>query len=297
MKDLGEIKKLESKQKEFPSFLKSIPNPPENLYLLGEIKNLEGPCISLVGTRKATYEGKLIAKKIAKDLAEKGFIIVSGLALGIDSAVHQGALTAGGKTIAVLANGLDIIYPKANENLAKEIIKNSGTIISEYPIKTPPLPHQFLERNRIISGLSFATVIIEAPIHSGALVTARHALEQGREIFVVPGPALNKNYQGSHLLIRYGARLVTSAEEILEDLQNSSYRDKLPQKEKTEIENESKEDQLILKILKEMNQPLTIDKIIEITNLEPYIVNQRLTFLLFEGKIIEKNGRFQLNYR
>ncbi len=293
-----EIKEIEKNNPQFPLALKNIPQPPSKIYLLGEFLNQNQVYIAIVGTRKATQEGKLIAKKIAYELAKQGIIIVSGLALGIDAAAHQGALLANQKTIAVLANGLDKIYPKIHENLAKQIIEKKGTIISEYPPKTPPLPHQFLERNRLISGLSLATVIIEAPLHSGALVTAKNALDQGKEVFVVPGSPLNKNYEGSHLLIRYGARLITNADEIIEDLKNSLPELNIQRKEEeTNFNLKDEVSKLILETLTKATQPLTIDQIIEITKLKPYLVSQKLTFLTLEELIIEKNGWFQINHR
>lgn len=218
------IAHINQKDPAYPRLLKEIPNPPENLYLLGNLPEKDTQKIAIVGTRKATAEGKKLAKEIAKKLAERGIIIVSGLAMGIDTAAHEGAIAAclpdgsQGKTIAVLANGLNSVYPAQNENLAKKILESDGALISEYPPETPSFPNQFLERNRIISGLSVATIIIEAPERSGSLATANWAAQQGREVFVFPGPANHSNFRGSHKLIRDGARLVASLEDILEDL-------------------------------------------------------------------------------
>ncbi len=203
---------------EYPALLKEIPNAPKMFYLLGELPPDDLIKIAIVGTRKASSAGRRFAKELAQKLAEYGAVIVSGLAMGIDTAAHEGAILAGGKTIAVLANGLDTIYPAQNENLAKKILDYGGAIISEYPPQTPSFPNQFLERNRIVSGLSIATIVIEAPERSGSLVTARLAAEQGREVFIAPGSIDNPNYRGSHQLIRDGARLVTSIEDIMEDL-------------------------------------------------------------------------------
>ncbi len=268
----------------FPSLLKEIPDSPLKIYALGNL--FQGPLreetkIAIVGTRKATYQGKMIAKKVARKLAELGIIIVSGLAMGIDTAAHEGAIEAGGKTIAVLACGLDTIYPRQNENLARKIIDFGGAVISEYPVGTPPFPSQFLERNRIISGLSIASIIVEAPCKSGALVTARLAAEQGREVFVFPGPTDNPNYFGSHKLIRDGARLAASIGDVLDDLGFSEKG----RKEKIEAEFEKIIDEnqlLIIKAIKETGQPINIDKIIELTKLEPQIVNKSLTLLIIQ---------------
>ncbi|MEK7629775.1 MAG: DNA-processing protein DprA [Patescibacteria group bacterium] len=281
----ADIKKISFDDGGFPALLKEIPGAPRMLYFLGVLPKKEEKLVAIVGTRKATAEGKLLAKNIGKELAAEGVVIVSGLALGIDAAAHEGALVAGGKTIAVLANGLDKIYPATNENLGKRIIESDGVIFSEYSAGTPALPHQFLERNRIVSGLSIATIVIEAPIHSGALVTAKNAIDQGREVFVFPGPANHPNFQGSHMLIRNGARLVTNASDILEDLGLE------PTTKKTE--NLTDEGKIIIEVLK-INKTLTIDKIIEATKLETHKVSEELTYLSLSGMIEEKNGKFYL---
>jgi DNA processing protein len=274
------INKLNFTEKDYPPLLREIVNPPQHLNYLGTLPPKDAKMIAIVGTRKATSEGKRIAKKIAKKLSAH-FIVVSGLALGIDAAAHEGALEGGGKTVAVLANGLSKIYPSSNENLAKKILEKGGCIFSEYEKDMPPLPHQFLERNRIISGLSVATVVIEAPERSGALVTARNAAEQGREVFVIPGPADHPNYRGSHLLIRKGARLVASAENILEDLGI----------EKTVNFPTEGAQKIIFDILIEKGK-LDIYKITEYTKLPPEKVSEELTMMTLEGLIGEKEGKF-----
>ena len=209
--------------------------------------------------------------------------------MGIDTAAHEGALTGNGKTVAVLACGLDEIYPRQNENLAKKILETNGAIISEYPIGTPAYPDQFLARNRIVSGLSVATIVIEAPIDSGALVTARLAAEQGREVFIIPGPINHPNYRGSHKLIRDGARLTTSIEDILEDLGSEILNSKIQSASwRTKIQNiEDKSQLLILKIIQGAGKPLNLDKIIEITKLEPQIVSQTIAILTIQEIIKE----------
>ncbi len=283
----------------FPYLLKQIQNPPEKIFLLGEmpVDPPKGQAkIAIVGTRKATLAGKILAKNLAKELASRGFIIVSGLAMGIDTAAHEGCLEAQkegnrqtGKTIAVLANGLDKIYPAQNENLAKNILKSGGALISEYPEGTPSYPSQFLERNRIVSGLCAATIVIEAPQRSGSLATARHAIEQGREVFVIPGPAGHPNYKGSHSLIRDGARLVSSIEDILEDLgMETSAR--------TNTKNSITEpNQLhLLKVISAAGKPLGIDKIVEISKLDPQTVNQSIALLTIAGAIKETEHGYTL---
>jgi len=283
------IKTILKESRQYPSLLKEIPIPASRIYVLGELPDdppAAGPKIAIVGTRKATSQGRLIAKEMAKKLSERGMIIVSGLAMGIDTASHEGAVAVGNKTIAVLACGLDTIYPYQNESLARKILELGGAIISEYPVGTPAFPNQFLERNRIISGLSVATIIIEAPKESGALVTARLAAEQGREVFVIPGPINNPNYYGSHKLIRDGARLVASIDDILEDLGINIGINQLPYQHKSAFIKDENQ-LLILKTIQEAGQPLNIDKIIELTKLKPQVVNQAIAILIINGLIKE----------
>lgn len=279
-----EIKLINKDEKNYPSLLEEIQNPPRSIYVLGNLPDENVPRIAIVGTRKATMEGRSIAREMAKKLSALNIVIVSGLAMGIDTAAHEGALAGNGKTLAVLGRGLDEIYPRQNENLAKKIIESGGAIISEYPPSAPALPRQFLERNRIVSGLSMAAIIIEAPAESGSLVTARLAAEQGREVFVVPGPINHPNYRGSHRLIRDGARLVSSVEDILEDLGiSASCRVYDSQSDSIKDENQL----LIVESIKNAGQPLNIDKIVGLTKLEPQTINQSLTMLIIQGIIKE----------
>ncbi len=266
---------------DFPALLKEIPWPPFGLYLKGDLP--EKSKVAIVGTRKATLNGKGLAKKLAQDLSSQGLVVVSGLAMGIDEAAHQGAVAAESPTLAVLATGLDKIYPAQNANLAKKILDLGGGLISEYPPGFPSYPMNFISRNRIISGLSLGIVVIEAPEKSGALATARFAIEQNREVMVVPGPASHANYIGSHKLIREGAKLVTTAEEILDEL-NLEFKD--PLKSRQTKEN-SPEEQLILNVIKEIGWPASIDKISQMTNIEISKVNKIITFLTLRGILKE----------
>lgn len=270
----------------FPSLLKEISNPPSVLHFLGVMPDDRIPRLAIVGTRKASPNGCLIAKTLAKELTEAGCIIVSGLAMGIDTAAHGGAIAVGGKTVAVLGNGLDEIYPHCNQQLAEDILKLNGTLISEYPDAEPSYPAHFLERNRIISGLCLAVIIVEAPERSGALATARFALEQNREIFVVPGPANSFNYIGSHRLLREGARLAVSAKEVLEDLNLQLA---------PPSENFSSEENLILEILRSHQEGLAIDKIMELVKINSAIVNQTVAFLIVKGVVKEDGGQYKIN--
>lgn len=269
----------------FPKLLREIQNPPEKIYILGDLPNEKYPKIAVVGTRKATSSGLAIAKEISKELSKLGFVIVSGLAMGIDTAAHNGAISVKGRTIAVLANGLDSIYPRQNENLAKIILEQGGAIISEYDPGTPALEYRFLERNRIVSGLSIATIVIEAPERSGSLVTARLAAEQGREIFILPGPINHPNYKGSHKLIRDGARLITSIEDILEDLNIEI--NELDEANKKALDIKDENQKIIFEIISNAGEPLSVDRIIKIATIEPQAVNQALAILIINEIIRE----------
>lgn len=202
---------------EFPPLLKEIYDPPYLLFIKGDASLLRRMQISMVGSRRPTAAGKQIARRLARELVSNKLVITSGLALGIDSMCHQAALEAHGKTLAVLGNGLDRIYPEKNRGLAEAILE-SGTIISEYPIGTPPLKQNFPTRNRIISGLSIGTIVIEAAKHSGSLITAKLAAEQGREVFAIPGSILNPMSEGCHWLLKQGAKLTETASDVLEEL-------------------------------------------------------------------------------
>lgn len=202
----------------FPPLLAQIPNPPELIWIRGDHAALTRPAVALVGSRAATRDGLLLAAEIASDLARAGFVVVSGLARGIDSAAHAAALDAGGATIAVMGTGADQVYPAEHRGLAERIAA-SGALVSEFPPGTPPRAFHFPLRNRIISGLSRAVVVVEAPEKSGALITAREALDQGREVMAVPGRVGGGRNRGAHGLIRDGAKLVESAVDILQELQ------------------------------------------------------------------------------
>jgi DNA processing protein len=201
----------------YPRLLRQIPDPPPVLYLKGQLLPEDEWAVAMVGTRAATTYGKEAALRIAGGLAHNGVTIVSGLARGIDSTAHRAALDAGGRTIGVLGCGLDIVYPPENRRLAAQVIQQ-GALVSEYPLGTPPEGGNFPPRNRIISGMSLGTVIVEAGRRSGALITADYALDQGREVFAVPGNIFRRASQGTNTLIREGAAPVLSVEDILEVL-------------------------------------------------------------------------------
>ncbi len=204
------------KDKNYPELLKEIYDPPQTLYVNGQLKAKEKYPLAVVGTRKVSLYGQKTTRSLVKTLAQAGFTIISGLALGVDGIAHQTTLDVGGRTIAVLGSSLDIIYPSSHQQLAQKIIESNGVIVSEYEPKTRPSKWTFPARNRIVAGLSLGTLVIEAPKKSGALITARFALEQGREVFAVPGSVYNKNSDGCNLLIKMGAKPVTKPEDILE---------------------------------------------------------------------------------
>lgn len=203
--------------KEYPELLKNIYNPPLNLYIIGNKEILNEANIAIVGCRDATEYGKNVAQNFAYNLSKDGFNIVSGLARGIDSCAHFGAVKANKKTIAVLGNGLDTIFPPENIKLAKDIIRTGGAIISEYPLGTKPERNNFPARNRIISGICNGVLVVEAKPKSGTMITVDFALEQGRDVFVIPGNIDSVNSMGTNELIRQGAKLVTSPDEIVEE--------------------------------------------------------------------------------
>ncbi|MHB1373126.1 MAG: DNA-processing protein DprA [Thauera sp.] len=204
----------------YPRSLLDIADPPVLLYVKGDPALLQRPAIALVGARSATAQGEANATAFAHSLAEAGLTIVSGLALGIDAAAHRGALAAGavgGRTVAVIGTGIDRIYPARNAALAREIA-SAGTIVSEFPLGTPPLQHNFPRRNRLIAGLAAGVLVVEAAVGSGSLITARLATEGGREVFAIPGSIHSPLSRGCHRLIREGAKLVETAEDVVEEL-------------------------------------------------------------------------------
>lgn len=205
----------------FPRALRHIHDPPRWLHLRGALAGepgaLDAPAIAVVGARDATAYGLAMARSLGRALAESGLVVVSGLALGIDGAAHHGALEAGGRTVAVLGGGTDVVYPRQHAGLRSEILRH-GVLVSEHPAGTAPRPGQFPRRNRIVSGLSLGVVVVEATLRSGSLSTAAHALEQGREVFAVPGPAGAPRSAGPHALLRRGAKLVESVDDVLAEL-------------------------------------------------------------------------------
>jgi len=229
------VKLLALNDPEYPSNLSAIPDPPAVLFVRGELQPRDLVAVAVVGSRAASPMGMIFTEKLSGELALNGVTIVSGFAVGIDSAAHRGALKAGGRTVAVLGCGLDIDYPYGQGGLRDEIAA-SGALVTEFPLGTPPVAGHFPQRNRIISGLSLGVVVVEAAHRSGSLITARLALEQGREVFAVPGMAHHYRSVGPHRLLREGAKLVEGAEDVLEELRPLIRRSAAPPGEPDERE-------------------------------------------------------------
>lgn len=276
---------------EYPSNLKAIYDPPLVLYIRGNIIENDIMAIAIVGSRACTYYGKVQAEKISRSLAQIGFTIISGMARGIDSAAHDCALKAGGRTIAVLGCGLSRIYPKDNQELADKIVEN-GAVISELPLSTPPDNRNFPPRNRIISGLSLGVVIVEAALRSGSLITAQWALDQGKEVFAVPGPIDSAHSKGSHKLIKEGAKLVEGTDDIIEELgplsESLKTRNGIEVKDPRSLRLNGQEAK-IFSVLS--NFPLGIDDIIKATNLPPSVVASTLMILEIKKAVKQLSGK------
>ncbi len=219
--ELGKLSSLKAQaitidDPDYPLSLKNIHDPPPIIYVRGELLPADGKAVAVVGTRRASHYGLATARKLAYQLAQYGITIVSGLALGIDAAAHQGALEAGGRTLAVLGSAIDKVYPATNQMLAQKI-ETSGALISEFPLGQEPDKWTFPQRNRIISGLSLGVIVVEGHYDSGALITAKEALDQGREVFAVPGNVELEQSKGPHWLIKQGAKLVEGVDDVLEE--------------------------------------------------------------------------------
>ena len=204
----------------YPALLREIFDPPITLYVKGAWSEcLEKPCVAMVGSRRCSTYGQNVATQLARDLAQRGVTIISGLARGIDAAAHRGALEAKGRTVAVMGTGLDQVYPRDHKKLVDEILGQGGALVSEFPLETPPAPQNFPYRNRVISGLSLGVVLVEAAENSGSLITARLAMEQNREVFAVPGNITSRNSFGTNYLIKgAGAKLVQQWQDVVAEL-------------------------------------------------------------------------------
>ena len=264
--------------------LPHIPDPPKKLFIRGKLPAKRVKTVAIVGTRKPSAYGHEIATKIASECAKNGIVVVSGLALGIDSIAHRAAIDSGGKTIAVLANGVDKIYPRSHEYLGQKILQTNGVILSEYPNNTPARPWQFLARNRIVSGLADAVVIIEAASRSGTLSTANHALDQGKEIFAVPGNITSPLSAGCNQLIKNGANPLTSVEDLLDFLIPDRF-----EKQTQLFKGDTREENVVLEFLSK-NGTTSSDTIIKQTKLSASEFNQAITMLELKGLVLNNGG-------
>jgi len=264
----------------YPADLLQIADPPLLLYVQGDLRALAHPHkLAVVGSRNPTHQGAANAHQFSKALGEAGLCIVSGLALGVDGAAHEGALAAGAPTLAVIGTGLDRVYPRRHLDLAHRIAA-TGALISEFPLGTAPLPAHFPQRNRIIAGLSQGTLVVEAAPQSGSLITARMAAEQGREVFAIPGSIHAPQSRGCHALIRQGAKLVESAQDILEDLRLSDpIRSQVPD---DGTDPEGPEDALLQAM---GHDPVSLDALQARTGLDTATLQARLLALELDGHI------------
>jgi len=282
------IKKIKSESADYPKSLKKLSDFPKTLYFRGKPLQNER-CFAIVGTRRCSDYGKEIAFSFAKELTKIGLVIVSGMARGIDSFAHKGALSVNGRTIAVLGTGLNenVIYPKENLGLAKEIIDKGGCLISEYAPDISGSRFTFPQRNRIISGLSLGILVVEAKFGSGSLITARHAIKQGKKIFAIPGSVYSANSKGTNDLIKNGAVLVEKPNDILASLNIQQLH--LPIQNHKKPKNEQTIENALA------NGALHIDKIIEQTKLSPQEVSGMLSLMEIENKIKNLGGNIYAN--
>lgn len=275
--------------KEYPPNLRAIPDPPPVIYVKGSLIKDDTIAVAIVGSRMPTTYGKLTAENISNKLAKMGVTIVSGMARGIDSIAHKSAIASKGRTIAVLGCGLNVIYPPENFKLMNEITGH-GAVISEFPMSAKPNKMNFPQRNRAISGLSLGTVVIEAAENSGSLITAMHALEQGREVFAVPGNINSAKSRGTNCLIKRGAKLVEDAEDIIEEFPDEvrSYLKPI-EKPKGEDDTLPSDEKLIFSLIDD--ESIHIDRIIEQSNLPAGVVSGILVKLELKGLIKQLSGK------
>lgn len=291
MKKKIEVQKIKYEDEKYPDTLRNIAYPPKQLYVVGDVTLLKEKCMSIIGSRVCTPKGAEIAEGFAKKLSKRKICIVSGMAKGIDTSAHIGALKAGGRTIAVLGGGFNHIFPKENKNLFLEIIKNGGAVVSEYAENVATSSQGFIQRNRIVSGLSMGVLVVEAKTRSGTSITADFARRQGKKVFCIAHGIEEKEGIGTNRLIKNGAKLVTCVDDILKELKINSEKNVDNKQEKTiEIVNIPKEYEEVYKSI--TKEPISIDEICKKTKLEISEVNYKLTMLELEGYIEKLPGNF-----
>ncbi len=281
----SDIKIVTLESEEYPLLLKEIYSPPPILYYKGTLPNNSNFSLAVVGTRKTSIYGRQATLDLVSVLAKTGLIIVSGLALGIDTLAHQATLKHGGNTIAILGCGLDKIYPASNHQLAKNIVLNGGCLISEYPPGTEPLKQHFPARNRIIAGITKGVLVIEGSHKSGALITAKFSLEYNREVMAIPGSIFNINAEGTNYLLKNGAHLISSAEDVLNVLDLQFIQN---YKETQQVLPQNSEEKILFKII--IKSPIHIDEIIQQCTLPISTINATLTIMEMKGMIKNLGG-------
>ena len=283
MKKEYDIKVIERSDPLYPEKLRSIKDPPERLYCIGRTELLGSRCVAMVGSRKTTQYGRDTARQLAGKVASRGVTIVSGMAAGIDTCAHEGALRSGGDTIAVLACGPDLCYPPINEDLRRKIIE-TGLVVSENPPGTEARPYHFPLRNRIISGLSSCAVVVQAGMRSGAVITAEHAMDQGRDVYAVPGNIDSKYNLGSNKLIQDGAQIVLTPGDLLEKLSLSVVS------EEEEERIFSEDEKRIYGLLTEHGE-MTPDELCKMTGMRVYELMPLLSVMELKGVLFSDMGK------
>lgn len=273
----------------YPPCLKTISHPPLFLFVSGQVELLLCPQIAIVGSRKPTPSGAETAYEFAADLAQRGYIITSGLALGVDGQAHRGAMRTG-KTIAVLGSGFNHLYPPQHRNLAEQILTSGGTLVTEYPLDYPPRRLHFPQRNRIIAGLSLGVLVAEAKLKSGSLITARFALEEGREVFAIPGSIHNAMAKGCNELLRQGACLVEKTQDIIDELPLKFSQSHHSPKSTLEISCLDKDKQLLVKCVG--YEATSVDKLVDRTQFTAQTVNSMCVELELAGYIRATDGGY-----
>jgi DNA processing protein len=268
----------------YPKLLKEVDDPPPVLFVKGAILDDDAWAVGLVGTRRATVYGREVAETLATDLAHSNITVVSGMARGIDATAHAAAIKAGGRTLAVLGCGVDVVYPPEHRRLAQEIVAH-GALVSDYPVGTPPDATNFPPRNRIISGLSLGVVVVEADEQSGSLITAKFAAEQGRDVFAVPGNIFNRSSKGTNKLIQDGAKVVLDTQSVLEELNLNMVADH------AEVQRALPENDIERSILARLtHEPIEVDEVVRALALSPEQVTATLALMELKGMVRQGNG-------
>ena len=278
--DKLQIKVLTILDKDYPSNLKEISDAPSVLYIRGNLKKSDTNSVAIVGSRMMTSYGREVAGKFAAELANFGITIISGLALGVDAEAQRAALSVGGRTVAVLASGLDIISPLTNKSLALEFMKGNGAIVSEYPLGHEPMPYDFPVRDRLISGLAKAVVVIEGRMRSGTFYTVKAAADQGRPVFAVPGPITSPASEAPNYLIQNGAKLITTAKDVMDEL---DFQVKVDKEKIERIIPRSVEEESLVELLR--SEPLHLDELTRMSGCPTNEISARLTIMEMKGLV------------